>query len=351
MRFSLAIPVSLLASIVAPAQSGSLATQYVVRLERTTPYENVCALVRADASYRLEETHQKRVYEGQLASDAMAALRKLVEDPAVASLSQAQVEAPAIEAPSFDRMRMMIARDYGWQDLRFRSPDRKPIRQQVEAFQDFLGSLRNSPKTPLADSDANACMPPAATQAPVSLSGSLVWMRLIHTGEDLVIHSSVSERRCLLVSANGQYRYERSSQPFGGKLEGNAYQAMLPPESLEQLRTLLAAPELINARSQEVPTLVYRDAEATDVVIQRDSGAQELSAIVASGVSQSGDVKTMGGKLVGGIAQTGGAYRNFSFGPLKELKPLLAWLKAVERRKGTLIKGAVLNDCQAVTSE
>ncbi|HSE49700.1 MAG TPA: hypothetical protein VLA96_10875 [Terriglobales bacterium] len=344
----------LLAFPAAFAQESTLAKLYVVRLQRTTPYESVCALVRADGSYRLEETHQKRVFEGLLLSDALATLRKALNDPAMVSLSQAQIEMPNIEAASFDHMQVTIARDNGWQDLRFRSPDRKPAKDQVEALQDFLGDLRKVPKARLADSDANDCIPPPAViKRPVTVAAGVpaiqrpamswvVWLRQNHTTDDLNSFSMRAERKCILVTEDGTFRYEKTSQVSGSKIEGKAYQGKLPDESVQRLQAILADPQLVNAQNGEQPdALTYQgDMDGLDVDVPRSEGHQILRTRVVTGVSTKNNRQLGAGGFV---------HRNYAFGPIKQLKPLESWFHSAEKLKMQQIKGAVLNDCKSVT--
>jgi len=343
--------------IVAFAQNDPLTSHYLVRLERSTQYESVCALVRADGSYRLEEEHQKRVFEGLLLGDRLAQLRKTLDDPAVVALSQAQIEAPAIEAASYDHMRVTVARDTGWQDLRFRAPDRKPAKDQVEALQDLLGDLRKAPKARLADSDANQCIPPpssapsrvtapgAAPDPPrrnVVVVGPVVWMRTNHVSEDIQGSFSIrADRKCLLVAHDGTFRFEKTTQLSGDKLKGKAYQGSLTPESMQTLQAILAAPELVNAQQETIPsTNSYGDTDGIDVDIPRPDGHQFLHTRVVSGVARK-DNRQLG---AGGFV-----HRNYAFGPIKQLQPLESWFHKIEKQKMEQIKDAVLNDCKSLT--
>jgi hypothetical protein len=347
-----------LAAALAAAQDESLTKHYIVRLERTTQYEQVCALVRADGSYRLEEAHQKRVFEGLLLGDGLATLRKLLDDRVLASLSQAQIETPNIEAASFDHLQVTIARDAGWQNLIFRDPGRKPAKDQVEALQDFLGGLRKATKARLADSDATQCIPPrAVASGPVTVAASpatptaarerdvldwILWLRQNHITDDLNSFAIRADRKCLLVTEDGDFRYEKTSQLSGGKLEGKAYQGKLPAESLQRLQAILADPQLVNAQNGDMPSeLTYKgDLDGMDIDIPRTQGHQILRTRVVAGVSTK-DNRQLG---AGGFV-----HRNFAFGPTKELKPLDSWFHSVQKLKMDQIKGAVLNDCKSVT--
>lgn len=351
----------LLSATQAVAQNNVPTAGYLVRLQWTTAYENVCALVSADGNYRLEETHQRSLYAGFLLGEPVTRLRAILDDPTLLQLVQHRIEAPVVQSVSFESFQVTVARPGGWQDLRFNAPEsRKSAEQQVEALLDFLRDLRKAPKAKLAWSDANGCVPAAPKAAPsgasseparptVSRSQALMWMRIGHTGEDRVRGRSfgIAERWCLLVDMDGRFRYEKSTQPYLEKVDGKAYQGALPPEKLQELRALLDSPSIKDLKPETWQAPTYKDSERTDVMIPREGGAQEIHTLVATGVSASGQ-QTFAGTLMGGRKESGGAYRNFAHGPLDQIKPLVKWFHAAEKSKMTQIKGAVLNECNAV---
>jgi hypothetical protein len=343
-----------LLALAAPAQTTQpSSTGYLFRMQHATRFADACLLLRTDGSYRLEisEEDGRRVFDAKLPAAELAQMQALVQDPALKQLAQDKILVPLLQTRDFDRVWLSVARPNGWQNLEFPAPEsREPVKPAMDRLLRLVRDAGKEPGASLPEAQANNCLPPGAPAAlrtrPAAASASAARTQtaapaetraavpayLVVVKEHIQRGVSVAERKCVLVMADGRYRIEKSLQRAREYPTGEVFEATVPADALAELRTLLAGDELELARSADLPTNVaFTDGETTMVAIPRGDKVQLLRY----------------GNMFG--APTGGlhALKNYSFGDRRPLKPLLQWVKTLEKRKLVATAGAVLNDCSA----
>lgn len=98
----------------------SAISPYLVRLQRITPGNTICALLRQDGQFHLETSHRDRttVFEGSLGSSELLKVRQMLDSGGIPGLSQ---DKPGSTKPTrvSQIVQISIFRTDHWQNLVF----------------------------------------------------------------------------------------------------------------------------------------------------------------------------------------------------------------------------------------
>jgi len=125
---------------------------------------------------------------------------------------------------------------------------------------------------------------------------------------------------CILVYPDGKYRLERSSQSFGDpSQDARIYLGRLSDASMKQLQAVLEDPSFQEIRTSEPQGGIVRDLDMLLINVPREHAIQNI------------------------FFQTANQRRPYE----KTLKPLMDWMKDVEKQRIPLAKGERSDNCRA----
>ena len=125
---------------------------------------------------------------------------------------------------------------------------------------------------------------------------------------------------CVLVYPDGKYRLEKSAQSLGDRApEVRVYLDQLPDASLKQMQAALDDPAFQDIETPERHGGIIQDMDILSVTVPRVNALQNLSFETAS------------------------QRKPYE----KTLKPLINWMKDVEKRKVPVAKGEPSDNCRA----
>jgi hypothetical protein len=293
-------PACVAAQIKAPTDA------YLFRMEHGSFGAHACVLVQRSGTFHLESTRGEdtRVLEGSVDPATLSELDREINDSALASLSQDQIDEPVISHHEF--LQLNIARGSEWQDLVFRSAEsQEPYRKSLMPLIQWMNNLHKFPHKELSeDAGKNNCLAPGkialkkrnfsetgATSArasglrmtpsnpapglppPVTLTSAPL-LRML----SMRMKSGVASERCVLIDNNGDYRTELRAQKSGSKNVNTKIDGgRLAPAEVSELRELLSDPALRKTRHHETSRAVLPMlGEMLELEIHRGTEVQEL---------------------------------------------------------------------------
>jgi hypothetical protein len=144
-----------------PANSET--SPYLVRVQRTTPGNTICVLLRHDGQFHLETSHGDRtkVLEGSLPSSELLKVRRMLDSDGLPRLSQDKPGSPKT-TPVSEILQISIFRTDHWQNLVFIDDNgSQSVPRSLGPLLNWLGSLHLQPHQQLnEDESKNNCQSP-----------------------------------------------------------------------------------------------------------------------------------------------------------------------------------------------
>lgn len=144
---------------------------------------------------------------------------------------------------------------------------------------------------------------------------------------------------CLTVYEGGNYQFEKVDER-GSKPKTKIYQGTLTPEQLQQLQAIVNEESLKGLSSPPLPEVPsdagrLKEGELVTVKIARDSGPQDL-AFAKKRYSTTG-----GNNLSSGLDSYASNWGKND----KPMKPVLSWVKDVEKKSQSVAKDGTATSC------
>jgi hypothetical protein len=343
----------LLAPAVASSQVDSVNPD-LLRLERLTSEAHVCVLLKKSGAFHLEtDRHDStQVAEGTLNPNELRQIETKLEDSKLRSLSQKQIEEPLIQER--EQLQVNIFRDHHRQDLSFYSrQSQQPYRDSLEPLIRWLNNLHKLPHREISEEEGkNNCLPqtkialkkrtPAQLEPGDKVSPALTSARPAAAPKQpepvpallrvfsYRMTSAAAYQRCILITANGDYRTEEREQKLGSpQVDTQIIGGKITQEEISQLQRLLASPALEEIRHRASTHLVLpMSGEMLNLKIYRTSGVQD---VVLSSTFNRGDVPFFYG----------------GDGDISSARPLMEFLaEHVQKAKSEASESQLANDCQ-----
>ena len=130
---------------------------YLVRVQRTTPANTVCVLLRHDGRFHLETSHGDRtqVLEGSLPNAELLNVQRMLDSDGIPGLSQDQPALPKTTRLS-EIVQISIFRTDHWQNLVFVDDNgSQSIPPSLGPFLNWLGSLHMQAHQQLNEDEGN----------------------------------------------------------------------------------------------------------------------------------------------------------------------------------------------------
>jgi hypothetical protein len=136
---------------------------YLVRVQRTTPGNTICVLLRHDGQFRLETSHGDRtkVSEGSLPSAELLKVQRMLDSNGLPRLAQNKAASPKTSHVS-EILQISIFRTDHWQNLVFMDDNgSQPVPRSLGPLVNWLDSLHAQPHRELnEDEGKNNCQSP-----------------------------------------------------------------------------------------------------------------------------------------------------------------------------------------------
>jgi len=134
----------------------------LVRVQRTTPGNTFCVLLRHDGQFHLETSHGDRtkVLEGSLPSSQLLKVQRMLDSDGLRRLSQDKSGSPKARVSQI--LQISIFRTDHWQNLIFMDENgSQSVPRSLGPFLNWLGSLHTKPHRQLnEDKSKNNCQSP-----------------------------------------------------------------------------------------------------------------------------------------------------------------------------------------------
>lgn len=159
----------LLGSSFAQSIRGEPSEDYVVRLERITPGEDTCLLLRTDRKYRLEEVRggHTAVFDAELSDAALAEVEQQLNTGGLSGLTQDEIPAPIIPSRR-EVVALSIPHNKAWRNLEFHAPESwDAVKEPVERLLKLLKRLHKTSGPALGKEKANRCLPSGSVSGEV----------------------------------------------------------------------------------------------------------------------------------------------------------------------------------------
>jgi len=326
-----------IAVILTPAaqDNRSSAPAYLVRIERQRGLEDACILVRSDGPYHLERDNGERVdiYEGDLPPDRLRQIEHWVSVDELFQLTQDKVIAP-IFGQGKDALILAVNRPGRWQNLSFPAPSTwQPYQQSVVPLAKWFDEILSAKhKVKRREEEARSnCIPPheirfssrAQTTTPPALPEFLFVLSVTQ------IEGKTGMKMCSVVYADGRFHREVRTQTMESSAVSTAvYEGREPVENVQQLRTILASPDLQAPRSQLLPSGGLMKEGEIAILTVPDHQKMRTTFFwryVPEGL--------IGAKI-------------YDESGMKQLAPLTRWVKSeIEARNEAPVPNGALNDC------
>ena len=141
----------------------STISPYLVRVQRKTPRNAVCVLLRQDGQFHMETTSRDRtkVLEGSLRSSELRKVHRMLDSGAVPGLSQDKPFPPETTRVS-QIVQVSIFRTDQWQNLVFMDENgSQSVPRSLTPLLNWVGSLEKQPHRQLnEDESRNNCQSP-----------------------------------------------------------------------------------------------------------------------------------------------------------------------------------------------
>lgn len=137
---------------------------YLVRVQRTTPGNTICVLLRHDGHFHLETASRRdrtQVFEGSLPSSELMKVQRTLDSDGLPRLSQDKSGSPKTTRVS-EMLPISIFRTDHWQNLIFIDDNcSQTIPRSLGPLLNWLGSLHKQPHRRLnEDESKNNCQSP-----------------------------------------------------------------------------------------------------------------------------------------------------------------------------------------------
>jgi hypothetical protein len=293
-----------------PEVADPAALPFIFRIQRTRPDRDVCAIVRGDGLFHVEQETPNRleIAEGTLDDGELTALKTGLGNQELAALTQQKIPVPLIPvSPMFsqrDVLQISILRSSFTQNIAF--PDResrRPFDEFIEPPLHWMDLLQKHSHTTRDEFSArNNCMPPRKIEfssrpaqkldgeeppseapgpeslSPVPASAMSSPAPFLMRWEFNHIRNWTMADTCVVVYPSGQFRMEKSSQGHREEFTVRAFESSLSENELRQLQELLDEPMLKASTHQNFATEKFvREAEFTALAVSRDGRTQQLS--------------------------------------------------------------------------
>jgi hypothetical protein len=296
--FTLVALVSVFTSIGASAQS------YLLRIEHQNREMHSCALAQNTGAFHLEtdDGRRIRVIEGTLSAEQLLGLRRDLNNSALATLSQEQIEEPIVHDVR-DLLQLDIFRQDRWQNLLFQSADsQEPFKRWLQPLVRWLDRLCGLPHHELSeDAGKNNCLPPKkialkkrSARQPQQQADASAYLKpsiaMVPPAPDppasavlrlvyVKVGFGTARQKCVLFADDGKYRFEDQTQRSKRTgLNTRVVQGRINQQQMLELRTMLDQQSLREIRHHEPPggIEVRMMGDMLHLWIARDSGFQEI---------------------------------------------------------------------------
>jgi hypothetical protein len=136
---------------------------YLLRVQRTTPGNTICALLRHDGQFHLETSHGDRtkVLEGSLPSSELLKVHRMLDGDGLPQLSHDNPSSPNTTRVA-EILQVSIFRTDHWQNLVFMDDDgSQSVPRSLGPLLNWLDSLHMQPHQQLnEDESRNNCQSP-----------------------------------------------------------------------------------------------------------------------------------------------------------------------------------------------
>ncbi len=141
----------------------STISPYLVRVQRKTPRNAICVLLRQDGQFHMETTSRDRtkVLEGSLRSAELLKVHRMLDSSAIRGLSQDK-PVPTGTTRVSQIVQISIFRTDHWQNLVFIDENgSQSVPRSLEPLLNWLGSLEMQPHRQLSEDESkNNCQSP-----------------------------------------------------------------------------------------------------------------------------------------------------------------------------------------------
>ena len=119
---------------------------YLLRVQRTTPGNTFCVLLRHDGQFHLETSHKDRtqVWEGSLPNSELLKVQRMLDSDGIPGLSQDKPGSPKARVSQI--LQISIFRTDHWQNLVFLDENGShSVPRSLDPLLNWLGSLHKRP--------------------------------------------------------------------------------------------------------------------------------------------------------------------------------------------------------------
>jgi hypothetical protein len=135
---------------------------YLVRVQRTTPGNTFCVLLRHDGQFHLETSHKDRtkVWEGSVPSSQLRKVRRMLDSDDIPRLSHDKPGSPQTRVSQI--LQISIFRTDHWQNLIFMDENgSQSVPPSLDPLLNWLSSLHRQPHRELKEDESkNNCQSP-----------------------------------------------------------------------------------------------------------------------------------------------------------------------------------------------
>jgi hypothetical protein len=143
--------------------AGSAISPYLVRVQRKTPRNAICVLLRQDGQFHMETTSRDRtkVLEGSLRSSELLKVHRMLDSGGIARLSQ-EKPIPTETTRVSQIVQISIFRTDHWQNLVFMDEiGSQSVPRSLGPLLNWIGSLETHPHRQLKEDESkNNCQSP-----------------------------------------------------------------------------------------------------------------------------------------------------------------------------------------------
>jgi hypothetical protein len=136
---------------------------YLMRVQRTTPGNATCVLLRRDGQFRLETAHgdSRKVLEGFLPSSELLKVQQMLDNDGLPRLSSEKLASPRTARP-FEVLQISIFRTDHWQNLIFMADkgSQTATRRSLNPLLKWVESLPKQSHQLMNEDESNNCQSP-----------------------------------------------------------------------------------------------------------------------------------------------------------------------------------------------
>ena len=136
---------------------------YLMRVQRKTPGNATCVLLRRDGQFHLETTHGDsiKVMEGSLPSSELLKVQQMLDSDGLPRLSSEKLASPRTTRP-FEVLQISIFRTDHWQNLIFMADkdNQTATRRSLNPLLKWVESLPRQSHQVMNEDESNNCQSP-----------------------------------------------------------------------------------------------------------------------------------------------------------------------------------------------